>query len=489
MIFTLYLAFILQLVAAAPLPAITRYHTAPAVVVTTTITSGTSTTWLPPVEIFISNGVTYTFTMANAPNQDKNAAPTTITSIYNDPVPTTTQVAAPAENQPNQNTENANTPVTTANTPAPTTGPNNAQPTGTTNAPAPTTTNANAPATTGTSTNTPQGETTQNNGNVIIVSTSLVTSVLVNGTPVGTTLTTTYSSVATTSSTSATTSSSSTNGPAETSGGENGSLNAPVYLVYSPYQNDGACKDYDTVSSDINYIHGKGINNLRIYGSDCNVFETVLPVVKSLGMKVNQGFWFNFGESADSIDSGVQDFISYGLQNGWDMIDFVTVGNEAINDKVLTVSELSNKIASVKSKLRAAGYNGRVTTSEPPVSFINNPELCNDSEIDFVGINPHSYFDQDVDASQSGSFVSQQKSQVEGVCGGKSVFITETGYPSQGKTNGKNVPSPENQKIALQSIFSSCGTDVTILTAFNDFWKQPGPYGIEQYFGALYLFE
>jgi exo-beta-1,3-glucanase (GH17 family) len=474
MIFQLCLVLILQLIAAAPLPAITRYHTAPAVVVTTTITSGTSTTWLPPVEIFISNGVTYTFTMTNAPNQNKNAAPTTITSIYNDPVPTTTtQAAAPAENQPNQNTENANTPATT-----------------TANA-APATTNANTPATTSTGTTTQQGETTQNNGNVVIVSTSLVTEVLVNGTPVGTTLTTTYSSVATTSSTSTT-----TNAPTETSGSENspsapldGSLAAPVYLVYSPYQNDGACKDYDTVSSDINYIHSKGINNLRIYGSDCNVFETVLPVVKSLGMKVNQGFWFNYGESADSIDSGVQAFISYGLQNGWDMIDFVTVGNEAINDKVLTVSELSNKIASVKSQLKAAGYNGRVTTSEPPISFIRNPELCTNSEIDFVGINPHSYFDQDVDASQSGSFVSQQKSQVEGVCGGKSVFITETGYPSKGKTNGKNVPTPDNQKIALQSIFSACGTDVTILTAFDDFWKQPGPYGIEQYFGALYLLE
>lgn len=69
------------------------------------------------------------------------------------------------------------------------------------------------------------------------------------------------------------------------------------------------------------------------------------------------------------------------------------------------------------------------------------------------------------------------------------VVVTETGYPSAGITNGKNVPSPLNQKIAIQNIFDIVGTNVTILTTFNDYWKQPGNYGIEQSFGIIQLLQ
>lgn len=49
-------------------------------------------------------------------------------------------------------------------------------------------------------------------------------------------------------------------------------------------------------------------------------------------------------------------------------------------------------------------------------------------------------------------------------CGGKSVFVTEAGFPHRGITNGGNTPSYENQGIALRSLFQATQGYVTFFT-------------------------
>lgn len=263
----------------------------------------------------------------------------------------------------------------------------------------------------------------------------------------------------------------------------------PQTIVYSPYTNSGGCKSYSTVAEDLQLIKSKGIYEIRVYGTDCNYTSTILPIAASLGIKVNQGFWIS-DAGVDSITVPVTNFIeavNAATDYDWTLFSFITIGNEAIISNYCTVDELIAKIATVKSQLRTAGYTGKVTTSEPPVSFENNPELCTDSEIDFVGINPHSYFAPTYYAYQAGVFVKGQVEIVQSVCPGMDIFVTETGYPHGGDVNGNNDPTPENQLIALQSIFDDYGTDVTILTTFDDLWKQPGQYNIEQKFGMIDL--
>lgn len=264
----------------------------------------------------------------------------------------------------------------------------------------------------------------------------------------------------------------------------------PKVIVYSPYANDNSCKTYLDVYSDLSLILSKGIKEVRVYGTDCNYMTTILPAAAKLGIKVNQGFWIS-QDGADSIDAPVDNFISYITSGGagfdWSLFSYFTIGNEAIISNFCTVDALIAKISEVKGKLRNAGYTGQVTTSEPPVSFENNPELCTASEIDFVGVNPHSYFAPSFSADQAGVFVKGQVQIVDQLCGGKQIVVTETGYPHEGNVNGNNVPSAENQKIALQSIFDDYSTDVVILTTFDDYWKQPGPYNIEQHFGMIDL--
>ena len=302
----------------------------------------------------------------------------------------------------------------------------------------------------------------------------------------------TASTLVTSSTTDLVTSTSSSTSESSSSSGIGYVTGHPVTIVYSPYTNDSGCKSYDTVYSDLSLIKSKQISEIRVYGNDCNYLTTVLPIAAILGLKVNQGFWIS-SDGVDSIDSAVSDLIS-SVTSGdsgfdWSLFSFITIGNEAVISDYCTVDELISKIASVKSQLRNAGYDGLVTTSEPPVTFEENPTLCTDSEIDFVGINPHAYFDVYASADTSGDFVKGQIEIVQGVCPGMDVVVTETGYPSAGITNGKNVPSPLNQKIAIQNIFDIVGTNVTILTTFNDYWKQPGNYGIEQSFGIIQLLQ
>lgn len=267
------------------------------------------------------------------------------------------------------------------------------------------------------------------------------------------------------------------------SSSNSGSLlsSVPYALAYSPYNSDGSCKGGDDVFNDLQNIKNKGISQVRIYGTDCNSFQTVQPACQQLGIKINQGLWIS-DAGVDSLDDSLQLLIEYGQSNGWDIFEYITVGNEAINSGYCSVQDLINKINSVKSQLQSAGYSGQITTSEPPVTFENHPELCQQAQIDFVGINPHSYFDTNCDAAGSGEFVKGQLEIVQQSCGTNNVVITETGYPSQGATNGGNVPSKANQLIAVQGILDH-NDQVTILTWTNDFWKNPGPYGIEQYFG------
>ncbi|KAH3688405.1 hypothetical protein WICPIJ_000618 [Wickerhamomyces pijperi] len=312
------------------------------------------------------------------------------------------------------------------------------------------------------------------------------------GTPASNEIPVPSSLLSKTTSTTSTTSSSSSSTTSTTSTAFDG-FNSfgkaiPTAIVYSPYEDSGACKSSDTILSDLKIVQSVGIPSIRMYGTDCNTINTVLDNAVLLGLKVNQGFWIG-PDGYSGITGYVDDLITWGQTNGWEIFDFITVGNEAINSGYLTTAQLISIIADVKSRLRAGGYNGLVTTSEPPVTYENHPELCTGSAIDFAGINPHSYFDTYSSAATSGTFVVGQYNIVKNICGAMDVFVTETGYPSAGIQNGGNIPSLANQEIAVEAILQDMNYNVTILTLYNDYWKDPGSYGIEQSFGTLRLYE
>ncbi|BFZ64623.1 to Saccharomyces cerevisiae scw11 (YGL028C) [Saitoella coloradoensis] len=259
----------------------------------------------------------------------------------------------------------------------------------------------------------------------------------------------------------------------------------PYAITYSPYTDSGACKDYEAVELDIAAIAKKNIGTVRIYSTDCNGLVNVGTAAKKWGMGIIAGIWIS-SAGIDSADTDVDAFVAWGKDDdNFDLIDMLIVGNEAVLNGWVTASDLINKVTSVRATVRDAGFTGRITTAETSGTFIANPALCTSSSLDVVAINAHSYFDIYSTPATAGTFVLSQISITEAACGGKAVVVTETGFPHAGNTNGGNVPSVANQKIAVNAILTATEGDVVLFTTYDDYWKSPGPYNIEQSWGLL----
>lgn len=503
----LFLALIAY-VAALPLPVpdadddvVTEVVVAPTLTIVVNSVTGVTTAWLPPVELFISNGVSYTITLPGAGTQraaqqantqatdngiatvaptETKVVATLYTTVRTSATPpfmlpsatsTVSSNAKPTSSSSTGNTEisaTVSSAVTSANSQPSTTSSTSAA-TLTTTPTTPTTTSATTSATIGSTTS---SSTSQDNNSSTAATKKSSESSLSTVSP------TTSQVIASSSTLPSSTSST-------LSAATSGLLSPPQTIVYSPFANDRSCKDYDTIKADLTMILGKGISKVRLYGVDCLTITAILPICKELGITINQGFWIT-DAGVNSIDSNVSAIIAWAQQNGWGIFDYFTVGNEAVLSGYATPAELISKISSVKAILKNAGYSGLVTTAEPPAMYIEHPELCTQSEIDFVGINSHLYFNTNLSADQAGEYVATQQSQIAQLCS-KAVAITETGYPHSGIVNGNNVPTRENQRIALKTILQATNGQVTILTTFDDYWKDPGPYGIEQSFGMIDL--
>lgn len=268
---------------------------------------------------------------------------------------------------------------------------------------------------------------------------------------------------------------------------DGGGPSHPVYeIVYSPYNDNKSCKDANTVRNDLNLIKSKNIKSVRVYSTDCHSLDNVVPAARELGMTVSQGLWFG-SKGASAMDPQLDDLLAFTSAHGWDGFSSLVIGNEGVLAGFVRADDLLNKARGIKDRVRQAGFKGNIMTAEPPGVYIDNPQLCNTDVFDQVGINAHPYFNPGSSAQTSGSFIQGQISVTKQHCPNKQVYITETGYPSQGQSNGANVPSKDNQRTAIYQIIDVLDGYGTFLSTFDDFWKDPGPQGIEQYFGIIHL--
>jgi exo-beta-1,3-glucanase (GH17 family) len=136
-------------------------------------------------------------------------------------------------------------------------------------------------------------------------------------------------------------------------------------------------------------------------------------------------------------------------------------------------------IGAAKTQLRAAGFTGIISTVETVGTYQTYPELCACIE-STIHANIHPYFNPGTSAGDAGSFVVSQRTDLANLCG-KSVIISETGWPSGGPSNGAAVASPSDQAAAIASIKGATKDNgVTWFSWTNDNWK---PAGVEQNFG------
>lgn len=130
-------------------------------------------------------------------------------------------------------------------------------------------------------------------------------------------------------------------------------------------------------------------------------------------------------------------------------------GNELVNSGTASASQVVAAIGTAKAALKSAGYSGPVVTVDTMIAMKANIELCTAS--DFCAINCHAFFDGNTLPSGAGDFVKNWAQQISQAAGGKTTVVTESGWPTQGNTNVKAVPSQENHQAAITSLKASFG--------------------------------
>lgn len=249
-------------------------------------------------------------------------------------------------------------------------------------------------------------------------------------------------------------------------------------IVYSPYKGNygsTSCKTAADVMQDFQKISINDYNLIRLYGVDCNQVANVAAAAKAKGMKLFLGI-YNIANGAYNADLAS---MASQLKNDWSNVHTVSVGNELVNAGVQP-SEVLSALKSVKAQMKGKGP--KVVTVDTFTAVIANPALCQES--DYTAVNMHPFFDPLTVAVTAGTFITTQMENVRNACPkGQDIIITETGWPSHGQQLNLAVPGPWRQKLAIRNIKRALPTGYILLSAFNDYWKAPGPYDVENYFG------
>jgi exo-beta-1,3-glucanase (GH17 family) len=294
-----------------------------------------------------------------------------------------------------------------------------------------------------------------------------------------------YSSKIASYSSSATSSSASPSATANNTISPNGNKWA---FCYTPFADNGDCKTAEAVASDIADIKSKGFTTVRLYATDCDGPQNVGAAAAKHGMKMILGIYVDETGIGSNTDAQVATLTEWGSDK-WDLVEMVVAGNEAMFYGYTTAEGLAGFVNDVRSKFRAAGYQGPVGTSEVPGTFTTYADvLC--PAVDYAAANIHPFFNAEVAAKDAGDFVATQLDNIAKACGyKKEAYNLESGWPSLGSTNGLAIPSVEDQKTAIASIMEKAGNKTAMFSWANDPWKAPGDHGVEQHWGCGSLFE
>ncbi|KAL9128034.1 MAG: hypothetical protein Q9217_003198 [Psora testacea] len=257
-------------------------------------------------------------------------------------------------------------------------------------------------------------------------------------------------------------------------------------MVYFPYNDDLTCKNLLTVRSDIATIARKGFTTIRLHATDCSALYKVGEAAQLYNMRMILGVHID-ETGTTTAASQVQEMINW-AQGTWDAVEMVVIGEETIFNEFVRPDNLAALIASSRRKLRAAGYTGPVTTTEPiPTLYENGAELC--PVIDLPAANIHPFFHPEVASDTAGLYVAHALTVLGNICPGKSKAVNlETGWPSRGVPNGRAVPGRVEQMVAMDGIMRDAGHRSVVLGFGDDGWKDKGELEVEGAWGCEGLF-
>ncbi len=207
-------------------------------------------------------------------------------------------------------------------------------------------------------------------------------------------------------------------------------------VCYGPFRDNenpdmGILPFLDELNPDIGFIP-KVARAIRTYGCT-NTLGNIPALCEKIAIDCYPGAWLGKykAENREEIES----FIQIANQN-LNCVKALIVGNEVLLREDMTGEELIFYIR----ELKKTGVP--VTTADIWRVWLMHPELAD--EVDFLMVHIHPYW-EGISIGDAANYVIQRWNAMKKRFPGKRIVIGETGWPSEGKTIGKAIASPENQ--------------------------------------------
>ena len=190
-------------------------------------------------------------------------------------------------------------------------------------------------------------------------------------------------------------------------------------------------------------------------------------------------------QNVNDVVNALSDAIHRFNDGDWDIVSLVSVENERVNARVVTVGQVHDTFNEARDALAKVGYSGPIGPVETVPAVIDNPSLCEKSDLTLVNI--HAFFDPHTKAEDAGKFVKSEVQRVQKACPNKRVVVTESGWPHQGTSHDNAVVSKSAQTAAINSIKAAFDHDLFLFNAFDSPWKSDDEYtfNAERWWGIL----
>ncbi|KAL9065391.1 MAG: hypothetical protein Q9161_008247 [Pseudevernia consocians] len=266
-----------------------------------------------------------------------------------------------------------------------------------------------------------------------------------------------------------------------------GSISSQWAIAYTPYTSTLSCLSASSIRSDVATIARKSFTSIRLYSIDCSALRHVGHAARTHGLRIIIGIQLDEGLADAEIQ--LSEMIDWaGNNSNWDLIEMIVIGNEAIFNEHLSATALASFISKSRTSLRAAGFSGPVTTTEPlDILHQHRNTLC--PTLDVAAANIHPFFHASVSAESAGAYVMSELRHLQAMCPqGLTAVNLETGWPSKGWPNGVAVPGYLEQWMAVAGILKEAGGASVFLGFANDEWKDEGEFGVERSWGCAHVF-
>lgn len=216
-------------------------------------------------------------------------------------------------------------------------------------------------------------------------------------------------------------------------------------------------------------------NRLRLYGMDCGMANQTLHAIKILGLKMTVVPTIWVDNNATTYQRQYDDLFAVLKEHGFDYIEGISVGNEVIFRKEIPKQDLFNRIADVRTKVRAmpgAPANMPVFTSD----LGSNVDSAFVAASDIIFANVHPYFaGTKVDDAAVWTFQFFEDEDITPAKqGGKQAVMSEVGWPTKGDSQQGAVASIPNLQTFLNTFLCQSnqkGYRYYFFESFDTPWK------------------